>query len=323
MGTKQRAGLDTMWWRVRDWHTTAPNGRSSAHVAATLEPYLLTSETISDPALVDVLETWRANGLYVSLVPGERLGEVLGALTPFGQIDRLVVEPSGTWAAIGPTIEYPDDTPVMLDNGPLQLPRGNLRLLVRGWPEPVGVEAGKGLRAATHIEIVPQAVDTQALDRIGRPAISERKIRENAEIRRNPDRHGQVFDRLRLEALVKPGHALLITADDSTAYWAAPEELADIAAHIADDAVPDEQRELTPWQIEQLRLGPRLVPWPEGVDAPSIGQRMLNTRIEHQLAPGADPANVFGDLTGLDRLRAIDRGIILIAPTGLELFGRR
>ncbi|MCA9278136.1 MAG: hypothetical protein H6815_05015 [Phycisphaeraceae bacterium] len=322
MDARQRAGLDTMWWRVREWNDGAPAGQSSSQVAATLAPFLLTNENVSDPAIVDVLETWRANGLYVSLVPGEQLGGVLRALTPIGQIDRLVVEPSSTWSAIGPERAYPDDTPIMLDNGPLRLPRGALRLLLRGWPEAVGVDVSAGLRAAIHIELVPQAVDSQLLERIRKPALTEQKVQEHAAIRRNPDRQGQVFSRLKLEALVKPGHALLITADSTLAYWPGPEDLAD-AASAMEASSEDEPEELTPEEIEAKKLGPRVVPWPEGVDAPTIGQRMLNERIEHRLAPGADPSEVFGEIPGLDRLRAVERGIILIAPTGMELFNRR
>lgn len=289
-----RVGVEAMVWTVRD---------SDARVPQLLAEHELLSTAELDPVLGEALELWKRNGFRVAIVPTERLRGLLNRLPPWGAVERGFLEPQARWTALAAAEEHADEAAVMLDSGLLALHRGRLRLLARGWPEPTLRAQSGTVEPAMRIEIVPQSADPPEIAQ-PRPALRD-QLRQPGTgpaqaLARTAWSEGVTMDRLSLELLVRPGFVVIVAADAPEASWAegtSGREDVFVAEEITSEEAGGEERAAS----DAPTLG--VVPWPDGADAPTLGERMLTVRHERRASGSNRPG-----------VRFVDRTLVLLGP---------
>lgn len=127
----------------------------------------LTEDLPPEPeALGAELQRWRASGFEVRVLPTDRLGLLVSALTPQGSLNHRAWGVVPGWQ---PLHAAPDSqTRLATAAGPVEVPAGATpRLLVRAWTEPhLGPD---GLTDLVRIELVPQLHEPPT-PVLGRPA---------------------------------------------------------------------------------------------------------------------------------------------------------
>jgi hypothetical protein len=152
---------------------------------------------------------WARQGLRLLIVDASRLEPLLASIRITGalQQQRLNLLPRWTALHAGPESILP--MILELDDGPIQLAAGELRLLARAYLVPGSTAENGRLRASMQMEFGVQHVDTslraeEPMDLASRTQIST--IDE-----------GPIFPSMNLQALLTPGQAVLIVPQDVSA----------------------------------------------------------------------------------------------------------
>jgi len=187
-------GLEIRWWVVSDRH---------AELGRVLEPYA----SIETPAPDHELARWERSGIRLVAVPLAELTAVRDDLPKIGATNSQWIGESASWldALGGPRLARP--WTVVLDDSTVELPAGQLRLMVRAWLVPRMTD--RGAEAALHVELMPQhrtrLESAESLDEQFLPA---------------PDRYRtRMFESLGLALDAGPDHALLVVPEQPGVEW--------------------------------------------------------------------------------------------------------
>ncbi len=129
--------LNVSWWVL-------PNEPSQvAEDSSRLERVLGTYQSRDLEVPDEQIRLWRENGLRVIAVPTNEVEEIRTALRASGPVEQQVLAQSGTWKSAYRGPAWTGSALLRLDNGPLELPAGALRAMVRSWLVPVPASANK------------------------------------------------------------------------------------------------------------------------------------------------------------------------------------
>jgi len=218
---------------------------------------------------------WRSNGLRVMVVPRselDALGESLNRIGPL-QTEWLGESPRWIEALRGPS--WSRRAVLDMDNGPLDLSAGSMRMLLRAWvaPEamapladaaPDGEQANAPdlarasddpTRAAVQVELMPQFLPSA-------PAKRELALIEREMSLLEARQEGVAFPRLLLETVLSRGTALIVVPAAPQESWSGPST--------ASTTLP------TPPETPTSGLGP-IQPQP-----PSLGEAMLSDALRNE-----------------------------------------
>lgn len=174
----------------------------------------------------------RDSGLRCLVVPRADLPVILARMRTIGSVEREWLGQLQNWTPIAHSIDATEPS-IMLDNGPVNLVAGRLRLLGRSWivphvsPEVPEAPDTQNISARLHIELVPQHEPTY-----------RRHFDQLLESRlRSIEDDGQIFRRLRLGADLDSDSVLIVVPEDPKVDWS--------------DVVPviPEQQEIVPEQV--------------------------------------------------------------------------
>jgi hypothetical protein len=202
--TPAPSGLEVEWWVVDDaeaWH----NGKDTS--AQVFRGYAARATPFRD----ETLALWQRNGVRVVAVPVRDLPAARSRLHTRGPIREQHFGQLTRWTAISRGTPWRGVATMVLDNGPLALKSGAMRLLVRCWAAPgLGDELGlAGLR----LEIVPQHEESDpdssgALrSSLGLDAATPREER------------GMMFTRLTASGVSRAGDAVVLIPESPDADW--------------------------------------------------------------------------------------------------------
>jgi len=198
-------GLEVAWWVVEDpFVATADPTVTRLASGPTVRDVLLPYEGRPVPVTAAAAALWRANGLRLVSVPRADLAALRRSLRLVGPVQQQWLGETPRWveAVRGP--KWGGSALLALDNGPLRLDAGRLRLLVRSWsaPGPGGPDAG-----VLQVEIVPQHVLPFA------PLPDLAAALEPPKPRPSRDAEGVAFERLLLETAFDGVDALVIVPE--------------------------------------------------------------------------------------------------------------
>jgi hypothetical protein len=174
------------------------------------------------PVEQETRDLWKSNGLRLLCVPRKDLDHIRESLRLVGPVQQQPVGESLSWmpAIRGPS--WNDGQAVVLDDGPLHLGPGCLRLLMRCWLTPALANESSAIAAdpkrrlesgaisgAIQIELVPQHFEP--IDRSDLTAVLKPKPTQ--------DEQGFLFSRLLLEASFSADDALLIIPERPDTEW--------------------------------------------------------------------------------------------------------
>lgn len=165
------------------------------------------AEAQTQPA-PEVTAPWTRQGLQLLIVDASQLGPLLETIRITGPLQQQRLNELPRWTAIhsGPESILP--MILELDDGPVQLAAGELRLLARAYIVP-GAPADDGaLRASMQLELAVQHLDTtlradDSIDLAARARVSTLD-------------EGPTFPSMNLQAQLSQGQALLIIPIDGT-----------------------------------------------------------------------------------------------------------
>ncbi|MBI1191279.1 MAG: hypothetical protein GC200_11435 [Tepidisphaera sp.] len=206
------------------------------------------------------LAAWRGCGLRVLAIPRSDVDSLRRALNVVGPVEDRWLGQVTQWseAAHSPEIALP--LTLRMDNGPMTVSAGTLRLLLRDWAAPV--LGDKAERGVIQFEMVPDFKPPPPI------AGALRDPREPA-----PDASPIPFWRLHLRAALDGGTALLIVPEDPDVRWEdAPGDGPD------SDATPPE-RPNTHAKSDpsaQSAPAPKSPLGPTPPPAPTLGELLLN-----------------------------------------------
>lgn len=220
-GTREvRAGIELAWWVVDEFPADTDAAKADGPMPG-FSQVMSGYEKRPTPVAWRTLEAWRGCGLRVVAVPTAEVDSLRRRLNIVGPTQQqwLGEVPRWTEAARSPSLDAP--TLVQMDNGPLQLDPGTVRLLLRAWAAPGPMPEGPpadGARTSTvlQLEIVPQVVPRPTPGVLGL-SLHARPQRE---------REGVVFSRLTLEASLAGDESLLILPERPEAEWSGESESA-------------------------------------------------------------------------------------------------
>lgn len=214
----QQSGLELTWWLVEELPQS-----DAAGLAPSLTQVLAEYEKHASPIPWRTLETWRACGMRVLSVPATELDALRSRLHITAPLQQQWLGEVPRWTQAAQAAVAGGST-VRLDNGPLTLEPGTLRLLVRAWTAParlVGPQAA-GEPAVLQLEMVPQFVP--------RPDESfAAQLHRAEEVRPTREQEGVAFTRLSLQATLTGDDALIIVPEAPEIAWTAPEPKEDAA----------------------------------------------------------------------------------------------
>ncbi len=220
------SGVEVRMWVVDPAGAMAPAGPPRPGLREVLARYEGQTGSLS-PSTVAL---WRSNGLRVMVVPRselDALGESLNRIGPL-HAQWLGESPRWTEAMRGPS--WPRRAVIGMDNGPLELSPGSMRMLLRAWvapeagliPAPTegeGEASGEvraetaSTRAAVQVELMPQFLSSAPVRRESEFATREPTLLEARE-------EGVAFPRLALETLLTPGSVLVVVPAPAREAWA-------------------------------------------------------------------------------------------------------
>ncbi|MCA9297467.1 MAG: hypothetical protein KDA28_00290, partial [Phycisphaerales bacterium] len=172
-------GLEAHWWVIDAF--ASPPGPALARFPS-----------------VDV--EWQENGLRLLRVDATEATRALETLRLEGPVHREWIGIQTEWRSIHEGIAYGRRS-LMLDNGPIDVDGGRLRLLCRTWVAPDPDEVS---RAGLRVDLVPQYEESRRAFDLS-PSTTESR--------------GLVFDRLRRSLHLAPGEALLLVPEHPDASW--------------------------------------------------------------------------------------------------------
>lgn len=247
--------LDVSWWMLPPTPATLTSPQTTPRVDLILGKYLSNDTGLPE----EQIKVWRENGLRVVAIPTAELEAVRTSLGASGPIEQQTLAQSGNWKSAYKGPAWLAGTTLRLDNGPLELPPGALRAMVRSWLVPIvaspGAE-GQAARssAAMQFELAFQHQETR------RPA-SEFQAALAIETPKTLSDEGLVFWRLELSGLLRAGRSYLIVPDEPSAEWKS--------------SVIDRMVELGTLKTNQGAVAPAAA-GPEFPLAPTLGEAILS-----------------------------------------------
>lgn len=287
-------GLDAAWWIVDDSNHDRTTFES---LPQALLPYVKRPTGLSDEQQL----AWRANGLRVIAVPVEDLDALHDRLRTFGKAREQFLGIIPEWTSLGSGHSFLAPWTLNLDNGPLDLPAGQVRLLCRAWlvpdeppldPSPKNVVDASGMAAALHMELLPQHQEASSTrwSLAQTYGLDKRPTNESA---------GLTFPRLALTLNTKGVDALLIVPELPEVEWAplppgTPRVLPDPVSSIAtvqrpaekaepigDDPIPPQASrpsslDTPPAAVEVMSPEPAAPAGPQPTRLPTFGEALLS-----------------------------------------------
>lgn len=231
VGAAKLGTLEVSWWAMPPVAASL-GGLGSAAAAVNTDPaphleVVLGKYERNDTGLpAEQLLAWRANGLRVIAVPTNELESIRASLHASGPVEHQLLAQSGMWKPAYKGPGWTGQATLQLDNGPLSLPAGALRAMVRSWlvpipaiaesPEDQTAEAAARVagspRAGMQFEFALQHVETR------RP-VSEFQAALAIDTRKTLNDEGLVFWRLALNGTLMAGWSYLIVPVDPGAEW--------------------------------------------------------------------------------------------------------
>ncbi len=207
-------GLEVRWWITE----------ASGQVLLDALGSSLTNPVPLDDRSREILA---ANGFRVVSVPIEAVDRLPSQLRPVGSVQQQRLAQTGVWTDVARGATWERTKLLTMHDGPLELSRGRMRMLARGWvtPSPVGAldktgdgASGGAVGSTVSFELVPQHQD-----RLGDETrnISDLALEEPDP---TPQAQGVMFWRLALRGQLRPGEALVILAEDPFERWSEGEE---------------------------------------------------------------------------------------------------
>jgi hypothetical protein len=207
------------------------------------------------PLPEETKRAWRDNGFRVIAVPVADIDRIRGRLRLVGPVYQQWLGEVTTWSEAVKGPAWKGHQFLQMDNGPLRLDSGALRMLARAWLAP----GNGGSAPALQVQLLPQHQDVfrAQAEAISLSSPTPRAGRES---------QGLVFSRLLLETALDGSDALVIVPESPGVDWSDPAP-PPVEPDVADAEVP---RDLSPpVLIDTAGIGP---PIPS---APSIGEVML------------------------------------------------
>lgn len=232
-GNSGLVGIRTQWWVVTD-DVAREAGREP--LAAVLAPF----ESAASPISAATRELWRRNGLRIVAVPRDEIEGIRSRLLFAGPSQEQTHGQLFSWSPLAVGASWQGEARLLLDNGPLELPAGRLRLIARCWVVPGKPAPGvAGVPARLNLELVPQHEElrrnrdlfeaaARARDTVGGEVVSGETVPDLAtgELRwREPGaakdlrEDGLVFSRLALSAELDGSACLIIVAELPNSDW--------------------------------------------------------------------------------------------------------
>lgn len=197
--------LDVSWWVLPS--EASPNADDSARLERVLGTYQSNDIGLPD----EQIRLWRENGLRVIAVPTSAVEDIRTALQASGPVEQQVLAQSGTWKSAYKGPAWTGSAMLRLDNGPLELPAGALRAMVRSWLVPIaGSPTASG--AALQFEFALQHQETR------RP-VSEFQAALAIDAPKTLNDDGLVFWRLTLGGMLHAGWSYLIVPVEPGVEW--------------------------------------------------------------------------------------------------------
>ena len=217
----------------------AKGEKESSPVLSPLRPdwrAAIAAVAVAPPVDQATLATWRANSIEIIGVPMERIAALESVLTKVGfrQSQDMGETPKWTEVAKGP--EWQGEQRLVLDNGPVVLGAGRMRMLLRTWVVPgvasmsapasdVEVVSGQDAPApdaemvpgAVRVEMAPQHAEASA----GRTTLADLIATKPGDTRNGGSgaegaaRAGLILSRLTAAATLNGDTALLVLASDA------------------------------------------------------------------------------------------------------------
>lgn len=202
-------GLEIHWWIVDD---STHDRIAFETLGEALLPFKDRPTGISDTQLA----LWKANGLRVVAVPMLELELLHNRLRTIGQSREQWFGSLPQWTPVVAGYPYRQSWTLGLDNGPIELPAGNLRLLCRGWLVPrepdLSQSTTPAMAAAMNIELLPQHEEA---------ASRRNTLKETYRLEAKPtiENSGLLFPRLALTIESLGQDALIIVPEDPATDW--------------------------------------------------------------------------------------------------------
>jgi hypothetical protein len=197
--------LDVSWWLLPN--ATSPNADDSARLERVLGTYQSNDTGMPD----EPIRLWRENGLRVIAVPTSEVEGIRAALRASGPVEHQVLAPSGMWKSAYKGPAWTGSAWLRLDNGPLELPPGALRAMVRSWLVPV---AGGPTASAAALQVELALQHQESLRRV-----SEFQAALAIDTPKTLNDEGLVFWRLALGGLLRAGRSYLIVPVEPGVEW--------------------------------------------------------------------------------------------------------
>lgn len=214
------------------------NPRDGNQGVSTLQPLrpdwraAIAAVAVAPPVDRATLDAWRANSIEIIGVPMERIAALESVLVKVGfrQSQDMGETPRWTQVCVGP--EWQGEQRLVLDNGPVVLGPGRLRMLLRTWVVPgaralpqasddVEMLMGDGgstpvqddemVPGAVRVEMAPQHAEASA----GRTTLADLIAPQNADTREGAARAGLILSRLTAAATLNGETALIVLASDA------------------------------------------------------------------------------------------------------------
>jgi hypothetical protein len=314
-------GLDAAWWIVDDSNNDRTTFES---LTQALLPYAKRPTGLTE----DQQAAWRANGLRVIAVPVKDLDALHDRLRTSGKAREQFLGIVPEWTSLGSGHAFATPWTLKLDNGPLDLPPGQVRLLCRAWlvpdeppldPSPANPIDATGMAAAMHLELLPQHQEASSTRESLAQAygLDKRPTNEGA---------GLTFPRLALSLKGTGTDALLIVPESPDVEWVPlppgtprvlPEPVSAVATvqkpiekvePISDDPFPPQASRPasldTPPPVEVMNPAPITPVGPAPTRLPTFGEALLS------------------DLTGVGLSRRVVIVLIPRVPSTFQLIER-
>ena len=225
--------------RGRDESSRDANPRDANQGVSTLQPLrpdwraAIAAVAVAPPVDRATLDAWRANSIEIIGVPMERIAALESVLVKVGfrQSQDMGETPRWTQVCVGP--EWQGEQRLVLDNGPVVLGPGRLRLLLRTWVVPgvrvmpratddaevlmgdgggsAPVQDDEMVPGAVRVEMAPQHAEASA----NRTSLADLLKPQNADQREGAARAGLILSRLTAAATLNGDTALLVLASDA------------------------------------------------------------------------------------------------------------
>lgn len=304
-------GLDAAWWIVDDSNHDRTTFESLDQM---LLPYASRPTGLSEEQQL----TWKANGLRVIAVPVEDLDALHDRLRTFGKAREQFMGIVPEWTSLGSGHSFAAPWTLRLDNGPLDLPAGQVRLLCRAWlvPDEPPLDPSlertldaTGMSAALHLELLPQHQEaTSTRETLAQAyGLDKRPTTEGA---------GLTLPRLSLSLTAKGRDALLIVPESPEKEWVAlppgtPRVLPEPVSSVS--TVQQPKQPVEPFRDDPF---PAQASRPASLDTPPPPVEVLSPPPSKPVGPEPTYIPTFGEalLSDLNGVGLSRRVVIVLIP---------